>query len=620
MNTGSGAPDAVVRELTFDIQDGERFSGVGTEDADSSAAEQVHRLSVSPMDETFAAGARCKESPGHSALSSTFVGNTSIEHCSSAPSSDCRGCSGTGVDVLGKPYVCSQGHRVQSPSKEDDWALPELSCRIDSIAREMKRSVEHEFLLAQRALLSRHYASEEALRVKAEAHSQEQQGAIESLQSHKDVVCKRLDAKQRQLKISMSLIHRVRHSLSAKFALVQALRAWRSAAEATKEDHLNCVLWAKSWLWRLTARLFASWRQDAHLVWKDRVVAHERMAADSMRAKLFDQMERDKERMTADLERMQAQLAEEQRQRIVLQENLKRVFMRGVCALNFEAMNLLSDGCSADFGASNALSSNAMAPELLTLGGGATMPVTAIGVAGIATSLAPAEVAGSAMENRPVAPVAPQAILPVTSLPQPDTFDWARFEAERVGPTPAPAFSERLQHVHEAATVAAAGVAPAFLQPLSPRRASTRPDASPLPAAAQSVHSSQESPWQPPVPLRASASPPPAAGQSLSSSQEGSWQPPVPLPFVSYTGPTDPGDAHQTMFSTPPPPPPRNPSSSTKGQRWQPAAPPGAAGSLGTGGAEAHAGNSGASCVRLSQGDRGSAVLRRSHGAKLGEQ
>jgi hypothetical protein len=32
----------------------------------------------------------------------------------------------------------------------------------------------------------------------------------------------------------------------------------------------------------------------------------------------------------------------------LLQENLKRVFMRGVCALNFEAMTLLSDGTAAE--------------------------------------------------------------------------------------------------------------------------------------------------------------------------------------------------------------------------------------------------------------------------------
>jgi len=54
-------------------------------------------------------------------------------------------------------------------------------------------------------------------------------------------------------------------------------------------------------------------------------------------------MEQHRASMATTVEHLRTQLAEEQRQRAYLQENLKRVFMRGVCALNFEAMSLLSD-------------------------------------------------------------------------------------------------------------------------------------------------------------------------------------------------------------------------------------------------------------------------------------
>jgi hypothetical protein len=51
------------------------------------------------------------------------------------------------------------------------------------------------------------------------------------------------------------------------------------------------------------------------------------------------------------------ELDEANRLKIGLQENLKRAFMRGVCALNFEAMNVLNGGGGfpADFDANSIL-------------------------------------------------------------------------------------------------------------------------------------------------------------------------------------------------------------------------------------------------------------------------
>eukprot|EP00435_Cladocopium_sp_Y103_P042224 s804_g11.t1 len=75
----------------------------------------------------------------------------------------------------------------------------------------------------------------------------------------------------------------------------------------------------------------------------EKLLAHERASAGAVRAKLFEQMETERNQLVAQVEDLKKHLGEEAKQRALLQDNLKRVFMRGVCALNFEAMSLLND-------------------------------------------------------------------------------------------------------------------------------------------------------------------------------------------------------------------------------------------------------------------------------------
>merc|ERR1740130_2139790 len=47
--------------------------------------------------------------------------------------------------------------------------MKQLSSRMDQIAREMKLSVEHEFVLAERAIMAQQRAAMEAQKLKADA-------------------------------------------------------------------------------------------------------------------------------------------------------------------------------------------------------------------------------------------------------------------------------------------------------------------------------------------------------------------------------------------------------------------------------------------------------------------
>ncbi len=57
---------------------------------------------------------------------------------------------------------------------------------------------------------------------------------------------------------------------------------------------------------------------------------------------LCAQYNKEAEQLREKLQETQTQLEKEQKNKAAMQENLKRMFLKGVCAMNFEAMNLFS--------------------------------------------------------------------------------------------------------------------------------------------------------------------------------------------------------------------------------------------------------------------------------------
>lgn len=244
---------------------------------------------------------------------------------------------------------------------EDVWASRQLSCRMDQIAREMKVSVEHEFVLAERAIMAQQRAALEAQRLKAEAAAYQQQSVMDALKEEKAQLSNRLDQKQRQLKESLILLQRARNGVVGRCIQERALCAWRGAARAIKDSRIKSRLAIKLREHQFENVAFGLWRRHSQASRSSKLVAHERAAAEMARAKLVEQLEVENTRSACEVERLSRLLAEEAQQRSLLQENLKRVFMRGVCALNFEAMTLLADGSMAEPG--SAASGAPLAPN-----------------------------------------------------------------------------------------------------------------------------------------------------------------------------------------------------------------------------------------------------------------
>jgi len=226
---------------------------------------------------------------------------------------------------------------------QDSWAMVGLSGRLEDLCRDLRRSVEHEFGLSERQLQAQHQAELEAQRLRHETLSHQQQVKIENLEMKVKTLSKKLETKQKQVKDALALTGHVRQNMLARLVFDSGFRMWQARAAESKHNQLQDVLAKKLHDVHMSANFLSAWRQISQTSSREKLLAHERASAGAVRAKLFEQMETERNQLVAQVEDLNKQLGEEAKQRAVLQDNLKRVFMRGVCALNFEAMSLLND-------------------------------------------------------------------------------------------------------------------------------------------------------------------------------------------------------------------------------------------------------------------------------------
>eukprot|EP00930_Biecheleria_cincta_P027079 TRINITY_DN19025_c0_g1_i1.p1 TRINITY_DN19025_c0_g1~~TRINITY_DN19025_c0_g1_i1.p1 ORF type:complete len:660 (+),score=112.40 TRINITY_DN19025_c0_g1_i1:90-1982(+) len=304
------------------------------------------------------------EAPAVRAVASDFPA-TRCRNCGNVYMADARFCRHCGqkrpLPSTEAALSCEMAGAAKASDEKEAWAMMQLSGRLEDICRDLRRSVEHEFLLSERSLVARHQAELEAQRLKAETAALEQQARIESLERELASQSRKIDARGKQVKDALGLMQSTRRRLAGRFFLESSWRAWRHEAASGKDQRLQQLVAEKLSSKRSLGRLFGVWRHHSQACWRERLIAHERAAADTVRAKLFEQMESERNQLLTEAEELRKQLQEEARQRALLQDNLKRVFMRGVCALNFEAMSLLNDPSGAGQDAAPALATSAAA-------------------------------------------------------------------------------------------------------------------------------------------------------------------------------------------------------------------------------------------------------------------
>ncbi|XP_050185110.1 centrosomal protein POC5 isoform X2 [Myiozetetes cayanensis] len=125
-----------------------------------------------------------------------------------------------------------------------------------------------------------------------------------------------------------------RVELMRKFAL------WRiQHVKASQEEYANRIA-DKQFQTTLMKKVWAAWRSLSEEKWKDKVARACQLRAEDVCVQLTNDYEAKIAELTANLERTKAEILRLHSERDQYEDTMKKAFMRGVCALNLEAMTM----------------------------------------------------------------------------------------------------------------------------------------------------------------------------------------------------------------------------------------------------------------------------------------
>lgn len=223
----------------------------------------------------------------------------------------------------------------------------QLRNRMEDITRELSKSVQHEFGMAEKAMQAQHRAQLQSIRTKTETEVAQLVATVAEGRAEYQHLAEQLEIKHKVVKSAMLLLQKVRANVTGRSMVKSTFCLWSAAVAAGKDARLRTHV-ARCIRHRQLGHLsFGAWRRCAQTSRREACFSNLRASQDIARRQLMEQMDAEREQLRAEGEGLRQQLFKETQQRALLQENLKRVFMRGVCALNFEAMTLLADPSGA---------------------------------------------------------------------------------------------------------------------------------------------------------------------------------------------------------------------------------------------------------------------------------
>lgn len=125
-----------------------------------------------------------------------------------------------------------------------------------------------------------------------------------------------------------------------KTELMRTFSHWRlQQIEARQEDYV-CSLAEKHYKRMLLKNMWRSWRSVMESNWKDKVEQACRARAEEVCAELSTDYESKVAQLSGALEEARAEISRLRTERGQFEGSMKKAFMRGVCALNMEAMSM----------------------------------------------------------------------------------------------------------------------------------------------------------------------------------------------------------------------------------------------------------------------------------------
>jgi hypothetical protein len=230
----------------------------------------------------------------------------------------------------------------------EDTSLLVLSREIDQHTSDMRNSVLHSIASIRNRI---HQQTAEIMDRHREASSATERKMMQQIDNLQDLLEKKERdlARERSLNERLLAMHqRQKRRRATQDLAVEALRAWRNIVREKKQRQRLCDHLVQHRTEKEARAVFAGWRLEA--LRQKAEAEQEKTANDHRRqiAKLQQEAQSSENRLKLEVLGWREKLAKEEEHRGLLEEKLKAAFMRGVCALNLEAMQVLRHAADAD--------------------------------------------------------------------------------------------------------------------------------------------------------------------------------------------------------------------------------------------------------------------------------
>ncbi|NXR48724.1 POC5 protein, partial [Hippolais icterina] len=139
------------------------------------------------------------------------------------------------------------------------------------------------------------------------------------------------------------VITNLTHALEKQKDRVELMRSftlWRIQHAKAKQEEYAIRMADKHFQTALVKKVWAAWRSVAEERWKDNVAKACQLRAEDVCVQLTNDYEAKIAELTATVEQTKAEILRLHSERDQYEDTMKKAFMRGVCALNLEAMTM----------------------------------------------------------------------------------------------------------------------------------------------------------------------------------------------------------------------------------------------------------------------------------------
>ncbi|XP_067885605.1 centrosomal protein POC5 isoform X2 [Heterodontus francisci] len=157
------------------------------------------------------------------------------------------------------------------------------------------------------------------------------------------LICTYEDSVRRKDEVISNLIHGIKN-LKEKIELMRRFTQWRlQHSEAKVEAYANALA-DKHYRFCLMRKVCTAWKSEMQADWKDRVEKACQARAEEVCIQLSRDYERKLDTSKEELEGARAEIRRLLAEKDKYTDSMKKAFMRGVCALNLEAMSMFQNG------------------------------------------------------------------------------------------------------------------------------------------------------------------------------------------------------------------------------------------------------------------------------------